>query len=146
MQLYWFDIVDDRIICVQLCIKNYTELYTTATFRFPSLALASRFRQGRSAVLYGPVAGPGQGLCIHEVYGDETTDDFDCHPSGHGPITVTAAISDPMRVGTIDVDRKTDPGTVTIAVEAGKRYKIAAQVTDERGGWEPVIWKEEDVK
>ncbi len=65
---------------------------------------------------------------------------------GEHTITVTAAISDPMRVGTIDVDRKTDPGTVTIAVEAGKRYKIAAQVTDERGGWEPVIWKEEDVK
>jgi len=65
---------------------------------------------------------------------------------GEHTITVTAAISDRMRVGTINVERKTDPGTVTIVVEAGKRYKIAAQVTDERGNWEPVIWKEEDAK
>ena len=35
---------------------------------------------------------------------------------------------------------------MTIEVEAGKRYKIAARVLDERGGWEPVVWKIEDVK
>ncbi|KPK60296.1 MAG: hypothetical protein AMJ59_06890 [Gammaproteobacteria bacterium SG8_31] len=65
---------------------------------------------------------------------------------GDHEITVTALIDDSMQVGTIDVQRKTDPGTVTITVEGGKRYKIAAQVTDHKGNWEPVIWKEEDVK
>lgn len=65
---------------------------------------------------------------------------------GEHTVTITALISDPMRVGKIDRDRKTDPGTVTIVVEAGKRYKIAAQALDDRGAWEPVIWKEEDVK
>lgn len=65
---------------------------------------------------------------------------------GDHEITVTALIDDSMGVGTIDVQRKTDPGTVTITVEAGKRYKIAAQETDHKGNWQPVIWKEEDIK
>jgi len=70
---------------------------------------------------------------------------FWVEPGDHN-ITVTAAIDESMGVGTIDIQHKTDPGTVTITVEAGKRYKIAAQATDNKGNWEPVIWKEEDVK
>jgi len=35
----------------------------------------------------------------------------------------------------------TDPGRTTIEVEAGKRYNIGAQVINERGDWEPVIWR-----
>ncbi len=65
---------------------------------------------------------------------------------GDHQITVTALIDDSMSVGTINIQKKTDPGTVTITVEAGKRYKIAAQATDHKGNWQPVIWKEEDVK
>ena len=74
-----------------------------------------------------------------------TKTSFWVEPGDHS-ITVTAAIDQSMGVGTINVERKTDPGTVTINVEAGKRYKIAAQATDKKGNWEPVIWKEEDVK
>lgn len=70
---------------------------------------------------------------------------FWLEPGDHR-ITMTAAIDDSMGVGTINIERKTDPGTVTITVEAGKRYHIAAQVKDHKGNWEPVIWKEEDVK
>lgn len=65
---------------------------------------------------------------------------------GEHQITVTALIDDSMQVGTIDIQKKTDPGTVTITVEAGKRYMIAAQATDNKGDWQPVIWKEEVVK
>lgn len=74
-----------------------------------------------------------------------TKTSFWVEPGDHS-ITVTAAINQSMGVGTINVEHKTDPGTVTITVEAGKRYKIAAQATDNKGNWEPVIWKEEDVK
>ncbi|MDH3916082.1 MAG: hypothetical protein OEU49_04700 [Chromatiales bacterium] len=74
-----------------------------------------------------------------------TKTSFWVEPGDHS-ITVTAAIDESMGVGTINVEHKTDPGTVTITVEAGKRYKIAAQATDNKGNWEPVIWKEEDVK
>lgn len=64
---------------------------------------------------------------------------------GDHEIVVTAMIDDSMDVGTIDIDRHTDPGKVTIGCEAGKRYRIAAQALDERGKWQPVIWKEEDL-
>jgi len=37
-------------------------------------------------------------------------------------------------------------GKTTITVVAGKRYKIAAMADDDKGHWEPVIWKEEDLK
>jgi hypothetical protein len=66
-------------------------------------------------------------------------------PGTHS-ITVTALIDNSMQVGTIDIQQKTDPGTVTITVEADKRYMIAAQATDNKGNWQPVIWKEEAVK
>jgi hypothetical protein len=74
-----------------------------------------------------------------------TKTSFWVEPGVH-EITVAAAITDPMQVGTISRRQKEDQGDVTIEVEAGKRYKIAARVLDERGGWEPVVWKIEDVK
>ena len=85
------------------------------------------------------------GLDGKNINAPVTKSSFWVEPGDH-EITVTAMIDDPMRVGTLNVRRKTDPGKVVITVEAGKRYKIAAQVTDEKGNWEPVIWKEEDVK
>ncbi len=36
-------------------------------------------------------------------------------------------------------------GDVTIEIESGKRYFLAAELTDNKGGWKPVIWKEEDM-
>ena len=64
---------------------------------------------------------------------------------GDHEIVVTAMIDNSMDVGTIDIDRHTDPGKVTIGCEAGKRYRIAAQATDNRGSWQPVVWQEEDI-
>lgn len=34
-----------------------------------------------------------------------------------------------------------DPGLMVVEVEAGKRYNIGAQLINERGDWEPVIWR-----
>jgi len=60
-------------------------------------------------------------------------------------IEVTAGITDQTQVGLKpDRSRGPDQGRTTIEVEAGKRYRIAAQVIDKTGGWEPVIWKVED--
>lgn len=74
-----------------------------------------------------------------------TKTSFWVEPGVHS-ITVAAAITDPMQVGTISRRQKEDQGEATIEVEAGKRYKIAAQVLDQRGSWEPVVWKIEDAK
>lgn len=38
--------------------------------------------------------------------------------------------------------KKTDPGKFTITVEAGIRYFIAAEATNDQGGWKPIIYKE----
>ncbi len=64
---------------------------------------------------------------------------------GDHTIVVTAMIDNDMDVGTIEIAQHTDPGKVTIGCEAGKRYRIAAQALDNRGKWQPVIWKEEDL-
>lgn len=61
-------------------------------------------------------------------------------------IVVAAALTDPMKVG--KAPRRSageDPGRTTIEVVAGKRYRIAAMATDDKGNWEPVVWKEEDL-
>jgi len=74
-----------------------------------------------------------------------TRTSFWVEPGVH-EIVVAAAIDDPMQVGLSPRRRAgEDPGKTTIEVVAGKRYKIAAMVTDEKGNWEPVIWKEEDL-
>jgi hypothetical protein len=60
-------------------------------------------------------------------------------------IVVAAAITDPMQVRLRpDRSQSPDQGRTTINVEAGKRYRIAAQLIDKTGAWEPVIWKIED--
>ena len=74
-----------------------------------------------------------------------TRTSFWVEPGVH-EIVIAAAINDPMQVGRTPRRRAgEDPGKTTIEVAAGKRYKIAAMVTDEKGNWEPVIWKEEDL-
>jgi hypothetical protein len=70
---------------------------------------------------------------------------FRVDPGVH-EIVVAAAITDPMQVGRNPAGRgASDPGRTTIETQAGKRYRIAARVLDERGGWEPVVWKIEDL-
>lgn len=58
-------------------------------------------------------------------------------------IVIAAAIDTQTRVtaGPTRRNQNTDPGRTTIEVEAGKRYNIGAQVINERGDWEPVIWR-----
>ncbi len=70
---------------------------------------------------------------------------------GDHEITVVAIISDPMGdinplTSSLHEGKESDPGKTTITVEAGKRYKIAAQVKDHKGDWDPVLYKVEDVK
>lgn len=65
---------------------------------------------------------------------------------GKHEIVIAAGIGDSMQVGTTPTRRgSTDPGRVTIDVEAGKRYRIAARVLDQRGLWEPVVWRVDDM-
>ncbi len=74
-----------------------------------------------------------------------TKTSFWVEPGVH-EIVVAAAINNPMKVGS--TPRRAagdDPGKTTIEVVAGKRYKIAAMTTDNKGNWEPVVWKEEDL-
>ena len=74
-----------------------------------------------------------------------TKTSFWVDPGTH-EIVIAAAISDPMQVGRNPAGRTgPDPGRTTIDVESGKRYKIAAEVIDQRGAWQPVIWKVEDL-
>lgn len=70
---------------------------------------------------------------------------------GDHEITVVAIIDDSMDdinplTESLHQSEHSDPGKTTITVEAGKRYKIAAEVKDHKGNWEPVLYKVEDVK
>ena len=62
---------------------------------------------------------------------------------GEHEIVVSAAL--PNQVGTVNRPSNRNQGRTTIVVEAGKRYRIAAQTTSQSGGWEPVVWKIEDL-
>lgn len=74
-----------------------------------------------------------------------TRTSFWVDPGSH-EVVVAAGINDPMQVGRNPAGRTgPDPGLVTIEVEAGKRYRIATQVIDARGAWEPVIWRVDDL-
>ncbi len=74
-----------------------------------------------------------------------TRTSFWVDPGTH-EIVVAAGINDPMQVGRNPAGRTgPDPGLVTIEVEAGKRYRIATRVLDQRGSWEPVIWSVDDI-
>lgn len=57
-------------------------------------------------------------------------------------IVIAAAIDDRTLVSRpANRSAGTDPGRTTIEVEAGKRYNIGAQLINDRGDWEPVIWR-----
>ncbi len=61
-------------------------------------------------------------------------------------IVIAAAISTDTRItsGPTRRHQGADPGRTTIEVEAGKRYNIGAQVINESGDWEPVVWRIQD--
>ncbi|KPK61616.1 MAG: hypothetical protein AMJ59_00995 [Gammaproteobacteria bacterium SG8_31] len=74
-----------------------------------------------------------------------TKTSFRVAPGVH-EIVVAAAITDPMQVGRNPAGRTgSDPGKATIEVQAGKRYRIATRLLDQRGAWEPLVWKIEDL-
>lgn len=57
-------------------------------------------------------------------------------------IVIAAAIDDRTLVSRpANRSAGTDPGRTTIEVEAGKRYNIGAQLINDSGDWEPVIWR-----
>ena len=66
---------------------------------------------------------------------------------GEHTMVIAAAISGQDTVG-FRPRRSRGPGSqeVTIVVEEGKRYRIAARLLDRQGNWEPVIWKVEDAR
>jgi len=64
---------------------------------------------------------------------------------GEHVIVLAAALDASTQVGTVNRSANRGQGTTTIVAEAGKRYRIAAQATDNTGGWEPVVWKIEDL-
>jgi hypothetical protein len=78
-----------------------------------------------------------------------TETSFWVEPGVH-EIVVTAIIEDPMELmgGIVNehVGPGDDPGKTSITVEAGKRYRIAAEVLNNMGKWQPVVWKVEDAK
>lgn len=75
-----------------------------------------------------------------------TKTSFWVEPGVH-EIVVAAAINDPMKVGSAPRRQAggDNPGRTSIEVAGGKRYRIAAMATDNKGNWEPVVWKEEDL-
>ncbi len=63
---------------------------------------------------------------------------------GEHEIVIVASIN--TATGMSGSARNQGQGKVTIMVEQGKRYKIAAQATGARADqWKPVIWAEEDM-
>ena len=76
-----------------------------------------------------------------------TETSFWVEPGVH-EIVVTAVIEDSMQLmgGIVNehVGPGDDPGKTSITVEAGKRYRIAAEVLNNMGKWQPVVWQVED--
>jgi hypothetical protein len=62
---------------------------------------------------------------------------------GEHVIVLAAALD--ASVGTVNRSANRGQGETTIVVEAGKRYRLAAQATDNTGGWEPVVWQIQDL-
>lgn len=81
--------------------------------------------------------------------GPASKSSFWVEPGVH-EIVVTAAIENTMELPGAIVNRHVgsgdDPGKTSIEVEAGKRYRIAAEALDNKGNWQPVVWKVEDIK
>ena len=65
---------------------------------------------------------------------------------GEHTMVIAASISARDSVGfTPRRNRSQGSQEVTIVVEEGKRYRIAARMLDRRGNWEPVIWRVDDL-
>ena len=79
------------------------------------------------------------------VSGNAARTSFWVSPGVH-EIVVAASISMEDSVG-LRPSRSKESGEsskdVTIEVKEGMRYKIAGRMLDQRGNWEPVVWKEE---
>ncbi|UCC15031.1 MAG: hypothetical protein JSW21_03515 [Gammaproteobacteria bacterium] len=74
-----------------------------------------------------------------------TKTSFWIDPAPH-EIVIAAGISAPMQAGRAPAGRiGEDPGKVKIETESGTRYKIATRIIDQRGAWNPMIWKVEDL-
>jgi hypothetical protein len=64
---------------------------------------------------------------------------------GEHELLISAALDTTTNVRTVNRPANRGQGRTTIVVEAGKRYRIAAQATNRTGGWEPVVWAIEDL-
>jgi hypothetical protein len=66
---------------------------------------------------------------------------------GEHTMVIAAAIAGADMVGFTPRRNRSDGSQeVTIQVEEGKRYRIAARLLDRQGNWEPVVWKIEGEK
>ncbi|MGB5249520.1 MAG: hypothetical protein WBO47_07850 [Gammaproteobacteria bacterium] len=85
----------------------------------------------------------------HNITAPPSQTSFWVDPGEH-EIVVTAIIEDSMELmgGIVNehVGPGDDPGKTSITVEAGKRYRIAAEVLNNMGKWQPVVWKVEDAE
>ena len=65
---------------------------------------------------------------------------------GEATIVIAASISGQDSVGfTPRRNRSSGSQEVTIVIEEGKRYRIAARLLDRQGNWEPVVWRIDDI-
>lgn len=125
-----------------------------ATLLFAAPGWAGDGTEGKAILDFAEVPAKLSPARLAALDGKNTLDpasrtSFWVEPGVH-EIVVTAMIDDPSRLPGTIVNRHVggpdeDPGKTTIEVEAGKRYRIAAQALDDRGKWEPVVWKVEDI-
>ena len=65
---------------------------------------------------------------------------------GEATMVIAASISGQDSVGfTPRRNRSSGSQEVTIEIEEGKRYRIAARRLDRQGNWEPVVWRIDDI-
>ena len=65
---------------------------------------------------------------------------------GEHTMVIAASISGQDSVGfTPRRNRSSGSQEVTIEIEEGKRYRIAARLLDRQGNWEPVVWRIDDL-
>ena len=67
---------------------------------------------------------------------------------GEATMVIAASISGQDSVGFTprrNRSRSTGSQEVTIEIEEGKRYRIAARLLDRQGNWEPVVWRIDDI-
>ena len=65
---------------------------------------------------------------------------------GEATMVIAASISGQDSVGfTPRRNRSSGSQEVTIVIEEGKRYRIAARLLDRQGNWEPLVWRIDDL-